>query len=95
MNKLSDDAMTPAREALLAFAKAWTYPILGNEDVPVMKRLFEQANGLAKDTAVSTSDPPEFAGWLQILRDKARKGSNEWEDTLHAVTDYFGLSTDN
>jgi hypothetical protein len=50
---------------------------------------------LAKDAAASTVDPPEFAGWLEILRDESRDGSNEWEDTLHAVTDYFGLSTDN
>jgi hypothetical protein len=35
--------MTPARNALLAFAEAWTNPILGNEDVPVTNRLFEQA----------------------------------------------------
>jgi hypothetical protein len=39
--------------------------------------------------------PPKFAGWLEVLRDESRDGSNEWEDTLHAVTDYFGLSTDN
>jgi hypothetical protein len=86
--------MTPARKALLAFAEAWTYPILGNEDVPVTNRLFEQARVLAKDAAASMADPPEFAGWLEILRDKSRDGSHEWEDTLHAVTDYFGLSTD-
>jgi hypothetical protein len=35
--------MTPARTALLAFAKVWTYPILGNEDVPVVDDLFERA----------------------------------------------------
>ena len=86
--------VTPAREALLAFAKAWTYPILGNEDVPVMRRLFEEARALSKGVAASPADPPEFAGWLEVLRDKSRDGSNEWEDTLHAVTDYFGLSTD-
>jgi hypothetical protein len=87
--------MTPARKALLAYAEAWTYPILGNEDVPVTRRLFEQARALAKNGVASKADPPEFAGWLEILRDEAREGSNEWEDTLHAVTDYFGLSTDN
>jgi hypothetical protein len=32
---IAEEAITPARRALLAFAKAWTYPILGNEDVPV------------------------------------------------------------
>ena len=86
--------MTPAREALLAFAKAWTYPILGNEDVPVMRRLFDEARALSKGVSASAADPPELAGWLAILRDKSRDGSHEWEDTLHAVTDYFGLSTD-
>jgi hypothetical protein len=89
-----EEPATPARRALLAFAEAWTYPILGNEDVPVTKRLFEQARTLAKDAAASTVDPPEFAGWLEILRDESRDSSNEWEDTLHAVTDYFGLSTE-
>jgi hypothetical protein len=79
---------TPARTALLAFAEAWTYPIHGNEDVPVRTDLFERAEALAK---IATADPPEFAGWLEILRDKSRRGSNEWEDTLHAVTDYFGF----
>ena len=88
------NSMTPAREALLAFAKAWTYPILGNEDVPVTNRLFEEARALAKDAAPSAADPPEFAGWLEILRDKSRDGSDESEETLHAVTDYFGLSAD-
>jgi hypothetical protein len=86
--------MTPARKALLAFAEAWTYPILGNEDVPVTTRLFRKAEELAKDAAAGADDPPEFAGWLKTLRE-AREGSNAWEDTLHAVTDYFGLSTDN
>jgi hypothetical protein len=37
-----EDTMTPARKALLAFAKAWTYPILGNEDVPVTNRLLRK-----------------------------------------------------
>jgi hypothetical protein len=86
--------MTPARMALLAFANAWTYPILGNEDVPVVNDLFEQARALAKNVATSAADPPEFAGWLEILRDKPGGRLLEWEETLHAVTDYFGLSTD-
>jgi hypothetical protein len=85
---------TPARRALLAFADAWTYPILGNEDVPVMRRLFEKAQALAEAASASAADPPEFAEWLEILRDESRKGSNEWEDTLQIVTDYFGLSTE-
>jgi hypothetical protein len=91
---IAEETITPARRALLAFAKAWTYPILGNEDVPVTKRLFEEARALSKDVAASAADPREFTGWLEVLGDEARDGSNEWEDTLHAVTDYFGLSTD-
>jgi hypothetical protein len=88
------NSMTPARMALLAFAKAWTYPILGNEDVPVVDGLFEQARALAKNVVASAADPPEFAGWLDILRDKPDGRLLVWEETLHAVTDYFGLSTD-
>jgi hypothetical protein len=92
---IPEETITPARRALLAFAKAWRYPILGNEDVPVTRRLFEEARALSKGVAASAADPPEFAGWLDVLGDEARDGSNEWEDTLHAVADYFGLSTDN
>jgi hypothetical protein len=88
------NSMTPARVALLAFAKTWTYPVLGNEDVRVVDGLFEQARALAKNVAASPADPPEFAGWLEILREEPRGQLNEWEDTLHAVTDYFGLSRD-
>jgi hypothetical protein len=88
------NSMTPARMALLAFAKSWTYPILGNEDGAVVENLFEQARALAKDVEASAADPPEFAAWLEILREKPRGNLNQWEDTLHAVTDYFGLSTD-
>jgi hypothetical protein len=91
---ITEKAITPARRALLAFAKAWTYAILGKGDVPVMKRLFAEARGLSKGVVASAADPPEFAGWLEVLGNEARDGSNEWEDTLHAVTDYFGLSTD-
>jgi hypothetical protein len=79
--------VTPARRALLAFAKAWTYPILGNEDVPVMRRLFEEARALSRDVAASPADPPEFAGWLEVLRDESRDGSNEWEDGLFRAFD--------
>jgi hypothetical protein len=88
------ESMTPARVALLAFATAWTYPVRGNEDVPVVNDLFEQARALAQGAAVSAADPAEFAAWLEILRDEPRGRLLEWEETLHAVTDYFGLSTD-
>jgi len=49
---------------------------------------------LAKDVAAGAAYPPEFSGWLEILRDEERENSAEWEETLHAVTDYFGLSKD-
>ena len=54
--------MTPARKALLAYAEAWTYTILGNEDVPVLDRLFEQARALAKDVVVGANDPHSSNG---------------------------------
>jgi hypothetical protein len=87
--------MTPACTALRAYAEAWTYPILGNEDVPVLDRLFERARVLAKDVVVGPDDPPLVARWLEILSDGSREGSDEWEDTLQAVAEYFGLSTIN
>jgi hypothetical protein len=54
---IAENAITPARRILLAFAKAWTYPILGNQDVPVMRRLFDEACALSKGAA-SAADPP-------------------------------------
>jgi hypothetical protein len=82
--------MTPARKALLAYAKAWTYPVLGNEDGRVVDRLFEEARELANAAATRLDDPPNFAEWLATL--KAHPNLDAWEDTLFAVTDYFGLS---
>jgi hypothetical protein len=92
MNEPSDP-MTPAREALLAYARAWTYPVIGNEDVPVMKGLFEDAARLAQNAVLVPEDPPMFAGWLKTLHEE-RQASQEWEDALFAMADYFGLSTD-
>jgi hypothetical protein len=63
--------MTPAWKALLGYAKAWTYPILGNEPVGVLDRLFKEAGELAKDVAAGADDPPAFAEWLKTLRDFA------------------------
>jgi hypothetical protein len=85
--------MTPARKALLAYAEAWTYPVIGNADVPVMEGLFSEARELAKDAAIGADDPPIFADWLKTLRE-AGQNSEEYEDALFAVADYFGRSTD-
>ena len=84
---------TPARKALLAYAEVWTCPILGNEDVRVLDRLFKEAGELARDVAVAPDDPPGFARWLNILRESPR-ASDAWEDALHEIADYFGLSTE-
>jgi hypothetical protein len=92
-NEDMNDYMTPARKALLAYGKAWTYPILGNEDVPVMQQLFKEAQELASNVAVNPDDPPIFEQWLKTFRE-ARRNSDEWEDALFAVSDYFGLSTE-
>jgi len=58
-----------------------------------LKRLFERARELAKDVVSDPDDPPEFVQWLKTLRE-AQELSEEWEDALHDVTDYFGLSTE-
>ena len=68
--------------------------MIANEDHAVVEHVFGQARALARDIAITAGDPPEFAEWLEILRDESRANSLEWEDTLHAVTDYFGLSRD-
>jgi hypothetical protein len=85
--------LTPARRALIAYAEAWTYPILGNEDVPVVHRLFGEAYELARGASPSLDDPPVFGQWLKTLRE-ARHGSEDWEDVLFAVAEHFGFSTD-
>ena len=86
--------MTPARAAVLAYAEAWTYPILGNEDVPVMRRLFKEARALAESAIAAPDDPPEFSRWLSTML-RVKDSSNEWEDTLFEIIDYFGMSADN
>jgi hypothetical protein len=58
-----------------------------------MERLFREASELAKDAAPGPNDPPVSRDWLRTLRE-VRHGSDEWEDTLFAVADYFGHSTD-
>ena len=78
---------------MLASAEAWTYPVIANEDVRVVDRLFVEANALARSATIEPQDPPEFSAWLKTLRE-AHHGSDEWEDALFAVTDYFGLSID-
>jgi len=86
-------AMTSARKALLAYGEAWTTPILGNEDVPFVERLFEAAREQARQAVLSPEDPSEFARWLKTLLG-ARENLEAWEDTLFEIADYFGLSKD-
>lgn len=76
----------------MAYAEAWTYPILGNEDVKVVDHLFFKAHELGDTAVASSDDPPEFAEWLETLQ--ARPSLEAWEDALFAVADHFGLSTD-
>jgi hypothetical protein len=77
------------RNALMAYAEAWVYPILGNEDVRESDRLFTIARELGSAAVAGSDDPPEFAEWLKSLL--ARTSPETWEDTLFAVTAYFGL----
>lgn len=83
--------MTPARAAVMAYAEAWTYPVIGNADERVVDRLFAQARAMAEKAKVAPNDPPEFSRWLDTLL-RVREGSDEWEDILFEITDYFGLS---
>jgi hypothetical protein len=50
------------------------------------------ARALAKDAAASLADPLELAGWLKSSA--INRATALMQDTLHAVTDYFGLSTE-
>jgi len=76
--------MTPAREALFAYARAWTYPVIGNEDVRVMQRLFADATRLGQTAELLPGDPPIFGEWLKVLRE-APQASPRWEEALFAV----------
>ena len=92
-NVTASAAVIPTRAAVMAYAEAWTYPVIGNADLPFVDRLFAEARALAEKATATPEDPPAFAGWLNTLL-RIREGSYEWEDTLFEIVDYFGLSQD-
>ena len=61
--------------------------------MPVVDRLFTVARALAQKAIAVPDVLPEFARWLNTLL-QVRDGSDEWEDTLFEIIDYFGLSED-
>ena len=76
------------RDVLLLVLKADHYPILGNEDVPVMISMEQEALQKAETAVSSPDDPPEFARWLETLR-KPGLGNDERDEVIVAMEDYF------
>ena len=90
MSKASE--LISAREALRAFWEADSYPILGNEDVPVSRRLMAAAMEKIKAAVPSLDDPPEFAAWLAVLL--LDKSTDERDDVVGATHDFFRAETE-
>jgi hypothetical protein len=53
LRREGESSMRPARAALLAFAKAWTYPVRGTEGVPVANGLFGVTPQNGQDSTTS------------------------------------------
>ena len=66
----ADPPATPmtVRDVLRLVLQADASPILGNEDVPVALRMERTALQHAETAVSSPDDPPEFARWLEALR---------------------------
>ena len=79
-------------EALRAFWEADSYPILGNEDLPVSRRLMAAAMEKISAATPSLDDPPEFAAWLAVLR--RNESTDQWEDVVGAIHNFFRLETE-
>ena len=90
---MKQHADTPAasmtvRDVLLLVLQADRYPILGNEDVPVVIRMEQEALQKAETAVASPDDPPEFVRWLEALR-KPGLGNEAREEVMVAMGEYF------
>jgi hypothetical protein len=70
MKQQADPLATPmtVRDVPPLMWQADVYPLLGNEDVPVALRMERAARQHAETAVSSPDDPPEFARWLEVLR---------------------------
>ena len=86
----ADPPATPmtVRDVLRLVLQADAYPILGNEDVPVALRMERAALQHAETAVSSPDDPPEFARWLEALRQPGI-GQDEHEEVFGAMYAYF------
>ena len=93
MTKQQADPPVPpmtVQDVLLLVLQADAYPILGNEDVPVALRMERAALRHAETAVSSPDDPPEFARWLEALR-QPDIGQDERAEVLGAMYAYFDL----
>lgn len=76
------------RKVIRLIWEADSYPILGNEDIPVSRRLMAAAMAEIGMAVPSVDDPPEFALWLAVLQ-RAGASLEEREDVIWAIHDFF------
>ena len=81
------------REALRQMWEADSYPILGNEDWRVAKRMESEALERAAMAVQGPDDPPEFATWIAALRNP-KLPTDERDDILSAIYDLFDPDRD-
>ena len=75
-------------EALRGIWLADKYPIRGNEDVQIARRMDTEALKKAVTAVAAPDDPPEFAQWIAALRDPHTPGDAR-DDVLSALHDLF------
>ena len=82
------EATVTVREVIRLLLEADSYPRVGNEDWPVAARMEAAALKKVATAVASPDDPPEFARWLEGLRNPDLS-TDEREETYWAIHDYF------
>ena len=85
---LSPEAPVTMREVLRLLLEADSYPRVGNEDWATAARMETAALEKAATALASPDDPPEFARWLEGLRNPSLS-ADEREQIYWAIHDYF------
>jgi hypothetical protein len=82
------EATVTVREVIRLLLEADSYPRVGNEDWPVAARMEAAALEKVATAVASPDDPPEFARWLEGLRNPDLS-TDEREQIYWAIHDYF------
>src|ERR1700731_1785944 len=85
---LTSEGTVTVREVLRLLLEADSYPRVGNEDWATAARMETAALEKAATALASPDDPPEFARWLEGLRNPSLS-ADEREQIYWAIHDYF------